>query len=665
MNEPIKRISQSHSLKVLFLLSFLFIAIFLISFFYPESWWATHFVYYLAVEWQFIIGILCVSLIFIACFYPRFITDKLERIWKSSRHIPASYKISFITLIFGCLFYNFPIYFDNYGDSFFFHHNPDFIVTKLPDEIADALTALSLKPDTGRKFVFALIHYLSYLLNVSYRQIFVWTGVFGGSVWVFSWLYFTHSQIRQPITKYLIALLGICPPMMGTFFGHFETYTPIYLAILWWCILLLKYCQKRRVKHLILLIFLQLILIRLHLISILFIPALFVLIFSHCSSRYPAFKKYQNWKCLIKYIIIPIYIIGLIIYFVILQDHVDPRVLKQTTDAERLFLPIFSPQAPYDRYNLFGFYHLHDFFNAILFWSTPLILTFIVVVIYNLKKIQWQSLPVLSLGLSLILFISFLFMFNPLRTLPMDWDIYCLPVPIILVLTLWLFRNYSIPSNIRQRLLIICISLSLLHIPFYFVNASKDAYSERIEHIGKRVFKSYYEWSSRQLDFAINLVQMDSVQYLSRYKNVLEDLEPFALIGNDEQYAQLQSNLGNYYFKIQSYTEALLELNKAYKFDPSHKLNILRLVEAHFELDQFEQALNYAEKLIKYNYPNEKKALRMAIHIALESGARDIASNHSNAYLLKWPDDHVIQEIAKGIQQNVSLENLILNFAKK
>ena len=51
------------------------------------------------------------------------------------------------------------------------------------------------------------------------------------------------------------------------------------------------------------------------------------------------------------------------------KDYNDPRTLTDFKDIDRLFLPVFSPEPPLDRYNLFSLNHILDYLNMMLMWS--------------------------------------------------------------------------------------------------------------------------------------------------------------------------------------------------------------------------------------------------------------------------------------------------------
>ena len=234
----------------------------------------------------------------------------------------------------------------------------------------------------------------------------------------------------------------------------------------------------------------------------------------------------------------------MILYFFIQEDYKDPRELKYTSATDRLFLPLISPDPPYDRYNMLSWNHLFDYFNIILFWSTSALLLLGALVTYFRKKINWQHLALLMTGLPLFMYSAFLFVFNPLLSMPMDWDLFSLVFPILMMFIIALITQIEPAKNLAHRMVFYCLAFALLNVPIFYVNATLHPYSERLQSLGVRVFKTYYEWSGMQLDFAASLLSEDKEKEKKARATVLHKLRPHALTGNDEQYAHLTSIYG-------------------------------------------------------------------------------------------------------------------------
>jgi hypothetical protein len=82
-------------------------------------------------------------------------------------------------------------------------------------------------------------------------------------------------------------------------------------------------------------------------------------------------------------------------------------------------------------------------------------------------------------------------------------------------------------------------------------------------------------------------------------------------------------------------------------------------MEACFVLKDYSAALEQAKFLVENSYPNEQKALRIAINCALESEDYETAKKYARIYVVIRPDDKTINTINKRLQNNDRIESLV------
>ena len=122
----------------------------------------------------------------------------------------------------------------------------------------------------------------------------------------------------------------------------------------------------------------------------------------------------------------------------------------------------------------------------------------------------------------------------------------------------------------------------------------------------------------------------------------MEQLRPHANESNDKEYANLLWRLAKYYRKtVKDYEKARLYHLEAFKYDPDLVANYIGLMESNYYLNQYEDAYKYSLKLVKYQYPNERQALRIAIECSMLAGFYQTTINHCNEYLQIWNDEDI------------------------
>lgn len=685
--------------------------------FYPDIFWGTHFL-------AFIPSILKYgALVFITLFLSFVYFQKNEKLsFKFNLNKTATV---IITVLAAVVFYNLDISSDYYGDAKNFSPYLNQKFTEFKADFWKELFSIQFKTGHARWGVFNFYSLIAYVLKTNMLQTFKLMDAFFGAGFVFIWITAIRKYSTQNSTTILLLILGCTSPVMLNFCGHIETYSLVLFLSISWIYLLVRAFKEKNVVFLWALIPLFIICIRFNTPSIIFLPALVLAFLHHYFPIESQLDSFFSLKKMFQNILIPLFIIGLVAYFFVFKDYNDTRVLDvNTKDVDRLFLPLFSPEAPLNTYNLLSWNHIFDFIMSFFFWS-PAVLFLIGIVFIHRKNISWNSSLINTLLLTLVLFLGFLFMINPLMSLPMDWDLYTLPFPLALMLLLLIFQQQSVVF-IKKKIILYTLGLHLLAIPVFIVLMNKTMHSYRIESVGVRVYKTYYQHADNYLLYALQMLKGNDT-YSIRKELLLKKLQPFVRKPIDQNYAALLLDEGintftnqdykksralllaaeghapylklshEYLIKVNNelikrnfnvpnkdritadslliiglknsrekklYKEAISWFQRASYYDPLNpKIDLFQL-EAYFLKKDFKEALVKAEKLTLLKYPNEQQAIRFSIHCALEAAAYEKALYYSKHYLSIWPKDEFIHQICDKLKNNKNLSELKYKFAK-
>ncbi|MHA7058299.1 tetratricopeptide repeat protein [Aquimarina sp. M1] len=686
---------------------------------YPDVFWGTHFLAFLPSSLQFGIP----SLVLLTILYLHFGSRREKKMdFKLSKLVIYS-----ITLLGLIIFYNLDIANDYYGDAKNFSPYLDRKLDLIPKEFWNNLFSIEFKTGHGRWGVFNLYSGISYLMRINMFQTFkLMNAIFGaGFIWV--WLLAIKRYSQDTLTTIILIALGCTSPVLIIFCGHIEIYGFIMFLQVSWLYLFVNAVKRKKIILLLLSFILFLICVRFNTPSLLLSPAL-VLGFVHiCFNNLPKVKSLFTAKKLFTIILIPLILTGFVFYFFVFADYNDSRILNaKTQDIDRLFLPLISPEAPLDTYNLLSWNHISDFLMVLFFWS-PGVLFIISLILLRYKKLNWNNPLINILTLTFVLLLGFLFMINPLMSLPMDWDLYTLPFPLILMILLMVLQKGDNSRSITKTNVYTIIALQVLAIPVFIVMINKTMHSYRIESVGVRVYKTYYQHSDSFMLYALQMLE-GKKRYAQRKKALLEKLKPFTRGKKDQTYAALLLDEGINAFankdylisrnlildaewhasylkltheyidkvnlefikknlsiperhiktsdslakaglialrKQKLYKKALRDLKRASYYNPYNHQILTYKMEAYFVLENYTKALNIASQLITLKYPSEQDSLRFGIHCALEAENYDKALSYIKVYTERWPEDLFMHDIRNRLEYNEAVSELKHKFVKK
>jgi hypothetical protein len=635
---------------------------------FPDAWWGTHYLAFLPSPLG--MGLLFSAGLIVVLSAKKAPKWQIPVVWQDMNRSKGSLIIIGLGLLMATLFYNFPIADDNYGDAFQYSAFLQRTATELPPNFHDELFTLKLMPSTGRKSVLLIYTYISHVANVPYEQVFRWAGALCGFGFVVAWLLFVRAFLKRVGWQLLLGIAGITAPFMQLYYGHIETYAPVFLIFLTWLILLLLQLKKGSALLLWMLLPLLLISGKVHPLTLLLGVPWILALLKHYGGTTPLIQRLFTWKGITIAVLLPIFALGTYAYFFVFGDHIDARDLDNVAAIERLFLPIFSPEAPLDRYNLFSLNHFFDFFQMMLLWCPPMLFLILALRLAYRKMIDWAAPNVLILSATLILFAVLLFAINPLLSMPMDWDLFSFPAPILLVLTVVLVAQIE-TQNILPKIAPSIVGLMLMSIPVFVVNASQTMRSYRAESVGVYQFKTYYLRSNVNIISAISMIPEDLDLYLERKQVLLDKLRPFAIPGNDPMYGSLLYDDAAIHLNMsKNYVAALDRLLETVQYNAeveevlgSLRFATLKVMEIRFMERDFAAAYVQAEALVALEHPTKEQALRIAVHCALEAKLYAEALAHAHRFLALHPSNAMIQEVVRRLEANDSIDEVRLMFS--
>ena len=354
---------------------------------FPDSWWGVHYFAFFSDGWGVALLTLSLLLILTGCIRSWRIgfIQKCSPLLKSPLH-PAIV-ITLVSLGMGVLYYLFPIVNDIYGDAILLKQSLDTRYDEFPEKYLGGLTNFDFSPSGGRRFMLASTVQIMVWTGASYGEALFWICVFCGVCFVVTWLSFVKHYLESGLWKLTFGIIGISGPFMLVYYGHMEFYAISFWVLLCWILAMLICLKKPKVANLAGLTLLLLFAVKVHPTSLLLIPAwLAVLVKRFAKEKWS--KRLLSWRGLATAFLLPGAAAGAAVYFFVTRDYNDDRILTDTVDTEHIFLPLFSPDPPLDKYNLFSLYHFFDYFNVVLWWSLPALFLAVVFLMRFRKKIE-------------------------------------------------------------------------------------------------------------------------------------------------------------------------------------------------------------------------------------------------------------------------------------
>ncbi|NQY07883.1 MAG: hypothetical protein HRT68_17225 [Flavobacteriaceae bacterium] len=206
------------------------------------------------------------------------------------------------------------------------------------------------------------------------------------------------------------------------------------------------------------------------------------------------------------------------------------------------------------------------------------------------------------------------------------------------------------------------LALALLVIPMFWVNANKKAISYRLESVNIHVFKTYYQHSSYNILNALSILNKDMETYKKRKEAILKELEPYAIKGKDDKYANLLMDQAYIYMNQGNYQEARRLALQGYDYYPNLDKNTQLIVQAGFQLQYYEEMYQFAKGLMHRAYPDDVLSRKVAIQAALYAERYHDALIICESFLEKYPYDDFVRTIKKRLINKDKLGEIVYLF---
>ena len=642
------------------LISILVLLLYVVAMIYPDTWWGLHYPAFLSSGKGWVLVVLAIGFTLFGQKYS---------FWEGLANTNnGGYRWLWtvaLTIISGIFFYQLPIYLDVYGDANSILTDKDLVVAELTETHKEMLLDLdfsNLKLGTGTTL--GLVAWLSYSQEIPAYEAFRIIGAVCGMGYVFFMLASVYKMARDSQQRFLLTFLVLGTSAVQCFAGHVEVYAPIYflLAAFWFA--MIHFLEKPSVVKGLILGVICFLILKFHITGIL---TLFVAFVAMVIVIRRSLKKEISWKQIGMFILGPVLALGAIVYLFVTKSMFGPRVYSEDNLTDAIFIPLKSSDpAPYDRYNLFSWNHIFDYFNLALFWSAMAIVIIVTALVFKRKTINWSTSLVKVAGVALISYIFLFFVLNPLLSMQTDWDLMSIPAIALLIFAASIITSQDrVEENKRSftsHLISPAIGLFVISWTCLFVNSDQENLSNRLQSSGKRSFKTYWIGSSTPILAAISLID-DEEDQLKALENIVIDLEPNAVRGVDIEYAELLNKIGRYH---QDYYEDFEEAHKWYlkanEADPMLRKNVFNLVTTHFIRKEYIEANNLTPLLVRMGYPNPEKALRMGVHISLEANDYEASEIYCEQLLGMKPGDTFIQEILQLLRTSEDKSTIKLRF---
>ncbi|MEL6257129.1 MAG: hypothetical protein AAFR87_34360, partial [Bacteroidota bacterium] len=407
--------------------------------------------------------------------------------------------------------------------------------------------------------------------------------------------------------------------------------------------------------HLVGLCFFLLLSIKFHITSYLLLLPLGICLWEYYGRAY---NKFLSWKKIFSHIMLPLFSLGLLLYFIVLESYDGPRNYSEVGLEDALLLPLYTLEDEvFRRYNLFSWNHILDYGNLPFLCSPVAVFCLLWMLVFSRREWNWELAALRYTGLVLMLYTASFFFLNPLLSMPIDWDLFAIPAIPLKVLTL-LFIGQIRKAEIISRILAPSLGIAVLSLGIWVVHGNNKSLSGRMEAVGNHIFKTYWKGATTSIYASLELLD-DEIVRQDQLLKTIGALEAYAVKGEDIEYADLLCQAGLYYFRKDPASEEALDFfNQAYQYKPSLSRNVYHLLLSHFMRKEYKKAHSYSKLLLGVRYPSHQKAFRLSIHTAIMAKAYRDAEDFSQVYLELWPSDSLVSELYDGLKNGEEKDKL-------
>lgn len=622
------------------------LALFGLGLVFHEKLWAFHYPAFLPIVATVLVFLLALLLVHTPHFYDwDKIGQRLEGL-KWNRFLPYG-----IAMVMGILYWMLPIAMDLYGDAAEITRQLDARFTAFdPQMLKDALLPVfDLK--TGTISFYGIVGLFAYLFDANGLDTLFALEAVLGATFVLLWLRLVRELMVSSVGRIVMGLIGLTSPALLIYFGHVEIYAfPMTFNLAFVTSLVLFFRTQKRWYFWMLLPLLYFC-IQFSITGILLIPIYLLAIIFYIWTMKKGAAKFWTWKQIFLYMLLPASLTGIFVYVFVTESVYGGRFYTVETLDKVIFLPVMTPEeAPLDRYNLFSFAHLWDYFNLWFVWSAPGVFIAAVAGTRIRRQINWSAPELQVVATGFLIYFMFFFVLNPLLGMASDWDLMSLPAPLFLVMVL-LIASQIEKLGFFSKLVGGSVAFCLLSMTTFWVNSQPEPLSRRLEVVGSQNFQTSYIGAITSWKGALDM-ETDTEKEIQRIKDLLSVNYTFVVKGNDPEYAYLHWRLGGIFEnEKKDLPLAIEQYEAAREAAPFFGINLNHLVGACYYAGEYEKADLYAEDMIRFPYPNLPTALRAGVQVAVEAQNWERASSRVTSLLEIEPGDQLFREVKRRLDQ--------------
>ncbi len=474
----------------------------------PDAWWGSHWLAFLPRSWAALTALLALAAALLAARLAS--SGRAEPSWLARRPWLSALAVA---AAFAAICHFLGMATDIYGDARRnLAHLEQLLERGNPGAWRSLLSLDLLHRETGERLVLNLVWLLARALGCSARIAFDLFNAGWGFVFAFAWTLAVLTRLRTSALRWLLLPVGLLSGAAPLFTDHAEIYGPAVTLALLFLLAMGPALERRERRWLALLALLFLLAAKAHFANlILAVPLILAL-----ADIWP--RRERAWitrRRLLAFALAPLALVFLVLYFGVMQNHAVSRFVDDLGRSRLFFLPLVNAEtngAPV--YTLFSFWHLFDYLNLALLWSTPALL--LIAGTWLLRRRFLSATPSLILAeLSLFLYAAIFFVTNPVLGMPRDWDLFALPTSALLVYALSLAAALTAaPTPTAPRpaaaalprpLLGAAFTLLVLGLPVFAVNQRPALSAARLESIGVHSYRSYWKGAIYLLNVAAEL----------------------------------------------------------------------------------------------------------------------------------------------------------------
>ncbi len=509
-------------------------------------------------------------------------------------------------------------------------------------------------PKNGEQFTFSIVKGLSRLTGLSMWATFRGYASILGAVWVFVWMQFVQQKVQNKSLQMLAALLGIFSGMTMTFYAMPEVYAPPLLFFTGYLICLVEFLETGKKKWLVLLFPLLLMAIRTHSSGFALAPSLVYALLVAAVGEKENLQKWTSWRRAGWMIPAVFLAIGLAGYLTVFKAGDDS--VKVIPTAGNMFLTPFGGPSPDDAYFLFGFWHVWDFVQELLFCSAAGCVIFFAFLLTPGRKVYWTGKPMVGLGIATVMLLALYFAIDPHVTLPRDWDLFSLVFPPILVTCIILIAQAEeklAESWLRQSLLLLVIGLQF---SFFLVNHDKKRVHDRQLDVAQHVFASNEPGGAFLIKHTLDAYPTSPQERVAMLEKQLKVLAPYENAVTNADFAFIYQYGGILCFELKDFKKARTFYLGADKRLPEQVGTYEDLAVVEFNLGSYDRALYFANLAMRFQSKHAANWV-LAFTAAQRIGNEPLALQIGIDYLQKYGDPNGIRPEIEALAGKLNVKS--------